>query len=204
MIVKVCGMRDADNIRQVEECGADWMGFIFFSRSPRFVADVPKYLPSKQKRMGVFVNASYDDIKAHVAAYGLDAVQLHGAETPDLCMRLHDDGLTVVKAFSLRSAADVQQTDGYAGACDYFLFDTPTATYGGSGRMFDWSLLAAYQGSTPFLLSGGLAPDSLDALAAFSHPQWAGIDLNSGFETQPALKNPQALKSFISKFRKTI
>lgn len=204
MIVKVCGMRAADNIRQVEECGADWMGFIFFSRSPRFVAEVPHYLPSKQKRVGVFVNASYDEIKARVEAFGLDAVQLHGAEKADLCMRLRNDGLTVVKAFSLRSAADVQQTDGYIGACDYFLFDTPTAAYGGSGRMFDWTLLQAYKGPTPFLLSGGLALDSLEALAAFSHSQWAGIDLNSGFETQPALKNPQALKSFISKFRKSI
>ena len=204
MIVKVCGMRDADNIRQVEECGADWMGFIFFSRSPRFVAEVPHYLPSKQKRVGVFVNASYDEIKARVEAFGLDAVQLHGAEKADLCMRLRNDGLTVVKAFSLRSAADVQQTDGYIGACDYFLFDTPTAAYGGSGRMFDWTLLQAYKGPTPFLLSGGLTPDSLEALVAFSHSQWAGIDLNSGFETQPALKNPQALKSFISKFRKSI
>ncbi len=204
MIVKVCGMRDADNIRKVEVCGADWMGFIFFSRSPRFVADVPDYLPSEQKRVGVFVNAGYEEIKERVGAFGLDAVQLHGKESADLCARLRADGLTVVKAFSLRSVADIQQTDGYAGVCDYFLFDTPTAAYGGSGQMFDWSLLQSYRGSTPFLLSGGLSPDSLDALTAFSHPQWVGIDLNSGFETQPALKDPQALKSFISKFRKTI
>lgn len=202
MIVKVCGMRDADNIRQVEQCGADWMGFIFFARSPRFVADEPEYLPPAQKRVGVFVNASYEEITDRVETFALDAVQLHGKETPELCSRLHADGLTVVKAFSLRSADDVTATDAYEGVCDYFLFDTPTAAYGGSGRRFDWALLQSYCGATPFLLSGGLSPDSLGDLATFSHPQWAGIDLNSGFETQPALKNPQTLKLFISKFRK--
>ena len=202
MIVKVCGMREARNIGQVEQSGADWMGFIFYGRSPRFVASCPDYLPQTMKRVGVFVNADLNDILAHVGEFGLDAVQLHGAETPEMCCELRNSGLTVIKAFALRSEADVEGVETYEGACNYFLFDTPTSGFGGSGRKFDWTLLDAYHGMTPFLLSGGLSADSLEALSQFSHPRWAGIDLNSGFETAPAVKDASALKQFINEFKK--
>lgn len=201
MIIKVCGMTEADNIRRVEQCGADWMGFICYPRSPRFVSGVPSYLPRQARRIGVFVNAGYADILCRAVGLGLQGVQLHGAEPPELCSRLRAQGLTVVKAFALRRAADVEAVGAYAGACDYFLFDTPTAGYGGSGRAFDWSLLAHYRGTVPFLLSGGLHPGSLPALQAFAHPRWAGIDLNSGFELRPGLKDAGALATFIAACR---
>lgn len=201
MIVKVCGMRDACNIRDVEATGADWMGFICYERSPRYVSDIPSYLPQQAKRVGVFVNAPLESIPRKVIQMKLDYVQLHGHESPEYCAVLQQQGIRIIKAFSLRTVADLQQTDAYQVYCDYFLFDTPCPEYGGSGKQFDWSLLAHYRGKTPFLLSGGLCPDSLDALSGFHHPQWAGIDLNSGFETAPALKDASLLRSFISQFK---
>lgn len=197
MIVKVCGMREPENIRAVERAGADWMGFIFYARSPRCVAAPPSYLPAACRRVGVFVGERTDTIVQQAVRFGLSHVQLHGRETAEECRRLRAEGLTVIKAFSVKGTADVQAATAYEGACDYFLFDTACTGYGGSGVSFDWNALHAYCGHTPFLLSGGLRPDSMEALARFHHPRWAGIDLNSGFETAPARKDAAALKTFI-------
>lgn len=201
MIVKVCGMREAENIRAVEQTGADWMGFIFYPRSPRFVPAPPSYLPQSVRRVGVFVNAGEADIRERADAFRLDSIQLHGQELPSLCQQLWEAGLTVIKAFAPKQAKDFTATADYEDSADYFLFDTPTASFGGSGRSFDWSLLRHYTGRTPFLLSGGLCPDSLEALHQFRHPRWAGIDLNSGFEIAPGRKDAQLLQSFITKFK---
>lgn len=201
MIVKVCGMRDADNIREVERAGADWMGFICYERSPRFVSRTPEYLPKHAVRVGVFVNAAPEVCLRQAETLGLHAVQLHGTESPDCCAKLRKEGLKVVKAFAIRRAEELQLTEAYAGMCDYFLFDTPCLQYGGSGRSFDWSVLEHYCGSTPFLLSGGIRPESIDALKAFRHPRWEGIDLNSGFETAPGMKDAQTLARFIAEFK---
>ena len=189
MIVKVCGMRQPENIRAVEQAGADWIGLICYDRSPRFVSSVPSYLPQHSKRIGVFVNEDYAGIT------------LHGKETPELCKKLHEEGFRLIKAFALRKASDLECTYAYAPYCDYFLFDTPCHGYGGSGQSFDWSILGNYKGDTPFLLSGGIRPESLPALSGFHHPRWAGIDLNSGFETAPAQKDAKQLASFIEQFR---
>ena len=194
-------MREADNIREVEQCGADWMGFIFYAPSPRNLIVRPEYLPADTKRVGVFVNADFETIAEKIKEYQLNLIQLHGNESPETCLRLKQQGIEVIKAFAIRSAKDFEQTVTYTDACDYFLFDTPCIGYGGSGKSFDWSLLQFYQGKTPFLLSGGIRTDSLGALAAFHHPAWAGIDLNSGFETTPAHKDAAALKTFIEQFK---
>lgn len=204
MIVKVCGMRDADNIREVESLGIDWMGFIFYPPSKRFVGEhAPSYLPSACKRVGVFVNAEPGYIRSMVPLFGLDAIQLHGSESPEFCRELasREPGIRLIKAFSLSEPADIGKTAGYEGIVDCFLFDTPTSGFGGSGRTFDWTLLDGYHGHTPFLLSGGLGPESIDELKGFSHPQWIGIDLNSRFETAPALKDTRALRSFLEQVR---
>lgn len=201
MIVKVCGMRDAENIRQVEQTGADWMGFIDYDRSPRYVEGIPEYLPASLQKVGVFVNASLPHIQERIADWRLDFVQLHGKESPDFCQQLRPTGVKVIKAFSLRTPEDVQATEEYVPYCDYFLFDTPCKEYGGSGKAFDWKLLTHYQGSVPFLLSGGLNPTSLKALSAFHHPRWAGIDLNSGFEQAPGIKDTASLSTFIHSFK---
>lgn len=200
MIVKVCGMREAENIRAVEALGVDWMGFIFWEHSSRCVSQRPAYLPTKAKRVGVFVDASLYVVCQHVEAFGLDVVQLHGSESPtylhDLRNALAGDVL-IVKAFSIATRDDLLQTSFYEGIADYFLFDTKAQLVGGNGRKFDWSVLAHYDGSTPFLLSGGIGPDDASRLSAFSHPRLAGIDLNSRFEAAPALKNVELLKQFL-------
>lgn len=201
-VIKVCGMREAGNIRLVEAAGADWMGFIFYPPSPRYVSRRPDYLPAC-RRVGVFVDADEACIREHVARFGLQSVQLHGHESPDLCRRLRDSGVHVIKAFHAASPCDLLLTTHYERAADTFLFDTPCAGHGGSGRRFDWQLLHAYTGRTPFLLSGGIGPDCLDALAAFSHPRLLGYDLNSGFETAPAIKDAETLRTFIQAIKKT-
>ena len=200
MIVKVCGMREAENIRAVEALGVDWMGFIFWEHSSRCVSQRPAYLPTRAKRVGVFVDAPLDVVCQHVEAFGLDVVQLHGSESPAYLHDLRslcDARLLIVKAFSIATRDDLLQTSLYEGLADYFLFDTKAQLVGGNGRKFDWSVLAHYDGSTPFLLSGGIGPDDASRLSAFSHPRLAGIDLNSRFEAAPALKNVELLKQFL-------
>lgn len=204
MLVKVCGMREPENIRAAEKCDIDLMGFIFAPRSPRCVTQMPAYLPEKVRRIGVFVDADKATIEHRIADYGLYGVQLHGHESPELCRALRASGVKVIKAFQMQDRTSAAQCRAYESVCDWFLFDTPCATDGGSGKKFDWTLLESYRGSTPFLLSGGLSPDCLTELRGFSHPQWAGIDLNSGFETAPALKDIDKLRNFITLFRNEI
>lgn len=209
MIVKVCGMRDAHNITEVGKFAPDWMGLIFYSKSPRYVGNID----SKQvicslesfpgmKRVGVFVNGDEAEIIRSVNDYSLDIVQLHGSESYKLCHTLKDKGLTVVKALQIEKRADLIYTKLYEAAADYFLFDTRCKSFGGSGKMFDWSVLDAYQGTVPFLLSGGISQDSVDLLKTFKHPCWQGVDLNSGFENAPALKDPLKINKFIQQFKK--
>lgn len=201
MIIKVCGMRDANNIRQLEESHiADWMGLIFYPKSSRYVAQIPNYLPKKMKRIGVFVNSSQEDIYQHVQDYQLAGIQLHGQETPSFIRHLKNIPI-LIKAFNIATADDLVQTDNYEGLCDYYLFDTKCLTMGGSGKQFDWDLLQYYKGKTPFLLSGGINSDSLNQLSGFYHPMWAGVDLNSCFEQAPAMKDIALLTHFCKEFK---
>lgn len=203
MITKVCGMREPENIRQVEQLGPDWMGFIFYKNSSRFVPIVPNYMPVNVKRVGVFVDTNKDGILLRTAAFKLEVIQLHGSESPSFVndVRTLLPGKTIVKAFSIHEKEDVLRAQAYEGTCDYYLFDTKCETVGGSGTTFDWSLLDHYQGQTPFILSGGIGPNSLPALKQLKHPLWAGIDLNSKFETAPALKDVTLLSDFLQAFR---
>jgi phosphoribosylanthranilate isomerase len=202
MIVKVCGMRDAENIREVEALGVDWMGFVFHRTSPRFVGELPDYLPQRAKRVGVFVDETEEQIMETVQLFRLNMVQLHGHETPDFCSRIRSKGLKVIKAINVQNTFSTEEVSFYEGACDYFLFDTKTPLPGGSGQKFDWSSLSAYRGTTPFLLSGGISPDDADRVEAFVHERCIGIDLNSRFETSPAYKDIHLLQSFIDKIKR--
>lgn len=208
LIIKVCGMRDAENIRQVEQLGIDWMGFICWNGSSRFVGQRPSYLPSACRRVGVFVNPSPNEIQEKVTLFGVDIVQLHGKETPALCdqvKRLRDrngQAVKVIKAFSIAPGQPFPGTAAYEPVCDYFLFDTRCATVGGSGKTFDWECLEQYRGNRPFLLSGGIGEEHVDKLKGLDHPMWTGIDLNSRFEDSPAMKNVERLKVFINQIRK--
>ena len=201
MIIKTCGMRDADNIRAVSELGIDWMGFIFWAPSSRYVSEKPSFLPTRQKRVGVFVDARIEEVKSKADEYALDLIQLHGSESPAFCERLKANSRQqLIKAFNIATQEDLEQTIPYEGLVDYFLFDTKAKMVGGNGTQFDWSVLSAYQGNTPFLLSGGIGPDDAEKVRNFHHPQLAGIDLNSRFELSPAFKDLEKLKQFITEY----
>lgn len=197
LLIKVCGMTSADNIRQVEALGIDLMGFIFYPRSPRYVYQIPDYLPEKARRVGVFVNQKKEELAMYADRFGLDYLQLHGTESPAYCRNLRDRGYRLIKAFAVARPQDLEKIPAYEGLCDYYLFDTPTPAHGGSGNQFDWTLLQHYRGDTPFLLSGGINRHSTGAIRQFHHPRLAGIDLNSRFETAPGLKDILRLQQFI-------
>jgi len=220
MIVKVCGTRDGDNIRQVAELGVQWIGLIFWQGSPRQVTMVPTHagiMPDRAggeltaprrsyKLVGVFVDDMPQNIITRVVAYGLDMVQLHGHETPTMIRNLRatlvpdmQADLQLIKAISISTAADLSLCDEYADCVDFFLFDTKCESVGGSGRHFDWSVLDAYRGQKPYLLSGGIGPDDAEDVRRFVelHPQCVGIDLNSRFETAPGQKDVELLRHFM-------
>jgi len=203
--VKICGMRIPENIAAVAALKPDFMGFIFYPKSPRFAEpldiSVLNSLPKSIKKIGVFVNEDLDNILTIVYKYKLDGVQLHGAELVEMCRELHETGLIVIKAFPIADAYNFKVTKAYEGVCDYFLFDTKTDAYGGSGIKFNWNILNEYKGKTPFLLSGGIAADDAEAILKIDHPKFAGIDLNSKFEVSPGLKNVEMLKEFITEIK---
>lgn len=204
MLIKVCGMREPENIRQVAALGADWMGFIFYPRSPRYIgseAGSGRHETYPCRKVGVFVDATQEEMLKAATDCRLDYLQLHGSESPDDCYALQKRGIGVIKAFAIASADDLAKTAPYEGRADYFLFDTKCSGFGGSGQRFDWSLLASYTGETPFLLSGGIKPESLGDLVGFSHPRLTGIDLNSGFETAPGQKDVRQLELFIQQIK---
>lgn len=203
MIIKICGMREADNIREIEEIGPDLIGFIFWDGTKRNVLSLPEYMPSRCKRVGVFVDADENFISTHVNDYKLDFIQLHGHETPAFCERMHQvlPGIKIIKAISVNGTNDIRNANVYNGVADYFLFDTKCKCVGGSGEQFDWDILRNYQNDIPFLLSGGIGPDDAERVKAFRHPMMIGIDLNSKFEISPALKDTVTLKEFINNIR---
>ena len=258
MIVKVCGMREPENIREVAALGVDWIGFIFYPKSPRYVSQIrsragiiPDYsvfmkheelsskelsskelsskelssketssketsskeLSSKEmmrqvKRVGVFVDDMPQNIVTRAVNYELDIIQLHGSESVIMIDNLRSTlapsirkGIKFMKALSISTAEDILRYKEYEGHVDYFIFDTQTPLVGGSGNHFDWNMLDAYDGNTPFILSGGVGPDDAERVLSIRHPMFAGIDLNSQFETAPAVKNVDALKAFLAKIR---
>jgi phosphoribosylanthranilate isomerase len=205
VLIKICGMREADNIRDVLMLNPDFMGLIFYSKSPRYVESNETlkdiHFGKKIKKTGVFVNATEDEIMQKVTSYDLQAVQLHGTESVLLCQSLKNRGLTVIKAFQIHDAEDFGMTSMYGESVDYFLFDTKTKSYGGSGAKFDWDLLNSYCGDIPFFLSGGIGPDDAGVIREINHPYFKGIDLNSKFETVPAIKDYRLLQQFINQLK---
>ena len=210
-----------ENIREVEALGIDLMGFIFWPHSSRYVAERPAYLPTHCKRVGVFVDEDIETVKRIADDYSLDYIQLHGHESPDYIRALNvqwsmfrsssarllpkgrkNVQCSIIKAFNIATTEDFLQTVPYASLADYFLFDTKGKSVGGNGEKFDWSVLSAYDGDTPFLLSGGIGPDDAERVKAFHHPKCIGIDLNSRFELAPGLKDVAALRKFLNEINR--
>ncbi len=204
MTIKVCGMKDPANIRAVAEALPERMGFIFFRDSPRYAGDlapdVLKTLPGSIQKVGVFVNEDRFVILETVRKYGLDTVQLHGEEPPEVCHELQEEGVEVIKVFRIATQEDLERTTAYTAVCDRFLFDTRTPeSYGGSGEKFDHDLLRGYTAERPYLLSGGLGPEDADRLPSFEGME--GVDINSRFETAPGIKDADLVRAFIQKLR---
>lgn len=195
-------MREAENIREVEQLKVNMIGFIFYPKSPRCLYELPAYMPVKAKRVGVFVNEDKKEIEIFADRFSLDYIQLHGNESPEYCHSLRATGLRLIKAFSIARRKDFENIGTYEESCDYFLFDTKCEQHGGSGNQFDWSMLNSYKGKKPFLLSGGINPYSPPTLEELRHPQLAGFDLNSRFETKPGLKDVERLRHFLEELRK--
>lgn len=204
--IKVCGMKDPENIRDVISLHPDYMGFIFYSKSQRFVGELDpeilKQIPENICKVGVFVDENALNIFRIVQTYGLNAVQLHGKENPATCRILRRKRLKVIKALSVSKADDLLVTSDYQTCCDYLLFDTKTPLHGGSGQQFDWNILNSYTGRVPFFLSGGIGPDDAERITALSHPQLKAIDINSRFEIEPGRKDTKTLAAFLNKIRK--
>jgi phosphoribosylanthranilate isomerase len=202
--VKVCGMRDPENIRSIGAFKPDYMGFIFYKDSPRYVGEsfaIPDDLGVTVKRVGVFVNESTAVIRDKVSHVKLTAVQLHGHETAGQCRELKYTGLTVIKAFSLHDRFDFETVRPYYSAVDYLLFDAKGKNFGGNGVPFSWTVLEKYDQQIPFFLSGGLSNENLDEVMGLSSMNLHALDINSGVEFGPGIKDEQLTQQFISKMR---
>lgn len=200
-------MKNPDNIKELSRLPIDWMGLIFYPKSPRYIGDLdPKALnalPENIGRVGVFVNEDIEKVKQAVEKYDLNYLQLHGNESPDYCskLKLIFPSIQIIKAFNIAEASDFDKTKDYEGIADYFLFDTKTTQYGGSGQKFDWSILNEYKGNTRFFLSGGISAGDALQIKKLENNRIIGLDLNSRFETEPGLKDIELLNQFIKEIK---
>ena len=191
-LLKICGMRDPVNILAVGELNPDFMGFIFYKGSRRYVGDeftIPDQFPKDVKKVGVFVNETTDKILNIVAENRLDLVQLHGDESTAQCAELRSKGLGIIKVFSIDEYFDFSTISSYEHVIDYCLFDTRTELHGGSGISFDWKLLDKYNLKIPFFLSGGVSASKLNAIKKINNSNLYGLDVNSGVESSPGIKD---------------
>ncbi len=200
-------MRDAENIKAVAALAPDYMGFIFYKNSPRFVDELPagvlNELPATINKVAVFVNEDIETIREIIDKYDFDFVQLHGNESPAFCKSLKDDAI-VIKAFGIDKNFDFKQLEKYKNKADIFLFDTKTSAHGGSGLTFDWNILDKYEMEIPFFLSGGLSPENIKEVKSITHPAFYGVDLNSKFEISPGLKDIEKLEKAFSTIKQSI
>jgi phosphoribosylanthranilate isomerase len=199
---KICGMRQPENMAAVAALNPDYLGFIFYRASARYVGELDvramQAIPANIRKTGVFVDATADEIAQAIAVYDLAALQLHGQEDADFVqsLKIAHPQVEVIKAFGIHEDFDFNTLNVYATVVDYFLFDTQTAGHGGSGKQFDWKLLQGYTLTLPYFLSGGIGLESLEALQQIKDPRLYAIDVNSKFETAAAMKNVAQLKEF--------
>ena len=191
-------MRDTENIKQVAALFPDYLGFIFYEQSPRYVGDsfiIPD-IAAEIKKVGVFANEKLETIQLLVKRHQLDFAQLHGQELPADCERLKQSGVKLIKAFSVDSNFDFNSTMPYESMVDYFLFDTKGKKYGGNAVAFDWSLLSQYHQRIPFFLSGGLNPENIKTITTLSTMNLHALDINSGVEILPGVKSTDMIIEF--------
>lgn len=187
--LKVCGMREPNNIAELLAVKPDYIGFIFYPRSPRFVGEGGLPDTPGVKRVGVFVNEKVEVILQKVSSFKLDFVQLHGDESPEECLRLKQNNVKVIKAFSVDDETDFSETEAYTEACEFFLFDTKGLLRGGNSERFNWRVLERYANQKPFFLSGGIGVTDVPELASMRPLHVHAIDVNSKLEVAPGIKN---------------
>ncbi len=201
--LKVCGMKFLYNMKKVAQLKPDYMGFIFYEKSRRYMADTLtpedlKGIPKRTKKVGVFVDASLEEVERQATTYQLDLLQLHGNESPEYCAALKEKGFLLIKVFSIgEDAFDFEPMKAYKPHVKYFLFDTKGKQPGGNGTTFDWSMLRKYDQEVPFFLSGGVGMENIDQLKALKYYNIHAVDVNSRFEIEPGLKDIDKLKAFI-------
>lgn len=198
--IKVCGMKYTDNRQEVEKLPVDFLGYIFYPESKRYAGAMtePGLFATSKKKVAVFVNESVFEITGLAKNLGFDIIQLHGKENVKTCNIIKNQGLTIIKAFNLDENFNFSDLEAYKGCVDYFLFDTKSGVPGGSGNKFNWEILNRYEGEIPFFLSGGIQPEDASTINEINHPNLFGVDLNSGFEDSPGIKNIPGLTSFIN------
>jgi phosphoribosylanthranilate isomerase len=199
--IKVCGMKYAANVAAIADLHPDYLGFIFYPKSPRSVdevsAELIKYIPKEIKTVGVFVDEELEEVKTLVQQHQLKAVQLHGSESVAFCAEVRQLGIEVIKAFGVHADFNFEQLSPYQENVDYFLFDTQTPSHGGSGKVFDWTLLEKYVLNTPYFLSGGISSVHSQTLGDIKDDRFYAVDVNSKFELEPGLKDVEGLSKFL-------
>jgi phosphoribosylanthranilate isomerase len=196
ILIKVCGMKNAKNIKEITSLDIDFIGLIFYKKSKRFIdTEIPK---NDTQKVGVFVNEKIAIIEEKIKAYDLSFIQLHGDESPQFCSTLKSKNIQIIKAFRVDDNFDFNSTKKYESFCDYFLFDAKGKDYGGNGIVFNWDILNHYKGTLPFFLSGGINIHSLESIKDFHHEKLFALDINSGFEIEPGLKDVNLIKGFIN------
>lgn len=186
-------MKYYENIQEVSQLLPDYLGFIFYEKSSRyFNGEIPK-LPKNIQKVGVFVNATLEEILAKIEEYELNIIQLHGNETPEFCKKLQQLPIEIIKVFSVNDAFDFDVIQPYETVCNYFLFDTKGKLPGGNGTTFNWKILKKYPSTKPFFLSGGIGMEEIEQIKKLNLPIHA-IDINSKFESKPGLKNIENIR----------
>lgn len=206
MKIKVCGMRDVRQLEKLVGLGVDYAGLIFHAPSPRFVdehlAGLIRAVPIN--KIGVFVNAPLAAMLAQAEAFQLHGLQLHGQESPDCCATIRSHGYTVIKCLQPTAGWSEAEWQPYTSNTDYLLFDSKGPLAGGNGVSWNWNFLEKYNGNLPFFISGGIGVEAVHKLLKLQHPMLAGVDVNSKFELQPALKNMEQLSFFVSSIKSEI
>jgi len=202
-------MKDPLNIREVASTGPDFLGFIFYPGSKRYIGTDPdiagfQQVPARIKKVGIFVNEKPEKILELAYQYDLDLMQLHGSETVQDCRTIKSAGYQVIKAFGVDAGFNFTTLTPFLQFCDYFLFDAKSAEYGGTGQKFNWQKILQYKYNVPFFLSGGIGPDDSAVIRDINHPAFFAVDINSRFETEPGLKNVIHVKAFIKEIKKVI
>jgi phosphoribosylanthranilate isomerase len=206
--VKVCGLKDPLNVKAISACGADFVGFIFYPGSKRYVGKCPDKMLFRNvsegiNKTGVFVNEELPAVLKLAKFADLEVIQLHGDESVKYCKLLKASGLLVIKTFGVGADFDPGITDRYSDACDYFLFDTKYEYHGGSGDKFNWSILGNYSFKKPFFLSGGISPEDTGIVATLINQQFYAVDVNSRFEILPGIKDAVRVKNFINEIKRS-